>query len=582
MSDTRANPPCRRHVSPWAAAVLWLVMVAPLARWGLPDRSRDDLLFGGEPAWPAERFGATGALAELRTRAAGADTDRNPRGATTQPLVLTSDEQARGEILTAYRLYSRQPDEMITFRALVRMKPRDRDFDPQLYQYGGGYIYAVGAALAASAGLNLVHLTGDVNYYLTTPEAFGDFYLVARALSLLSGALLLVAGFRLGTRAGGRTGGWLALLFVALTPVFLSGALEAKPHLPAACATLWAIEAALAYRQRPGARRAAWLGVLSGYAAALVLTGVAACASWIVLFGDRTPRTGRIGMFLRRAALVGGLALAVYAVCNPYVVYHALVPGAGALASNVQNSTAMYRIGPWGAGLESAASLLLLAAGGGLLAAGVAGLGWLLRRAAAQTLIAAAPGAALLTLTIALGAHKPAEFARFLVVPVALLAIAAAAFIIELARRSRVGALLVAAAVVLLLPTPAYIASFARDVGGTTESRYQAAQWLIRHAAPADAVAVLQEPAPYAVPPLDFSRRTVVLLPSAPPAAMDPGRLPPWLVFTADDEQSRAGEWWHTHYTGVARFPAPGTALSPITWADKPVFVYERRSDPPR
>ena len=579
MNAPRTTTNRRRHVSPSAVALLWLVIVAPLARWGLPDRSRDALLFGGAPAWPAERFAAGGAASALQTRAAGADTDSNPRAATTQPVILTESDAARAEILMRYRLYARQPDEMITFRALARMHPRERDFDPQLYQYGGGYVYAVGAALAAGAALHLVHLTGDINYYLNTPEAFGRFYLVARALSLLGGALLLVAVFRLGARAAGRTAGWVALLLTALTPVFLSGALEAKPHVPAACVTLWAIEAALAYRRRPSNGHAAWLGVLSGYAVALVPTGLAAMASWVVLCGTTARRAWRTRAFTRQLALIGGLAVAVYAVCNPYVVYHTLVPGSAALGSNVQNSTAMYRIGAWGAGLENVTLLMLLAAGGGVLAAGAAGLGWLLRRAPKPTLIAAAPGAAMLVLTVALGAGKPAEFARFLVLPVSLLAIAAAVFIVALVRRSWLGGLLVATGVALSMPAPAYIAAFARDAGGATESRYRAGEWLHKHAAPADAIAVLQEPAPYAVPPLDFSRRTVVLLPTARPAEFDPTALPSWLVFTADDEQTRAGEWWHAFYRGAARFPPPGTELSPITWADKPVFIYARRSD---
>jgi len=78
------------------------------------------------------------------------------------------------------------------------------------------------------------------------------------------------------------------------------------------------------------------------------------------------------------------------------------------------------------------------------------------------------------------------------------------------------------------------------------------------------------------VPPLDFTRRRVVLLPAEAPAALDSAALPRWLVFTADDDTQHTAAWWRAHYRLVARFPDWPTPLSPITWANKPAYIYQR------
>jgi hypothetical protein len=252
--------------------------MAPLLTWGLPTSRHDDLLFGGQPAWPAARFNAADTAAQLAARDAGADTDLNPLANRTQIVDLTADDAGRAEILRRYRLFSRQPDEMIIFRALQRMHPRELDFDPRLYQYGGGYIYLVGAALGAAAVTHLIHLTSNLGFYLEHPDAFGRFFIVARCISLLFGALALAAVYQLARRAGGRAAGWIALVSVAGCPVFITAVLEAKPHLPSAAMILWATLSALRYRGRGRWRDALHLGWQAGYAFGLVLTGLAAAA----------------------------------------------------------------------------------------------------------------------------------------------------------------------------------------------------------------------------------------------------------------------------------------------------------------
>jgi hypothetical protein len=572
----------RRRVSAWHVALLWALLLAPLLRWGLPDRSRDELLFGGGPAWPAERYDAARVLQERRERAAGADTDLNPLARRDQLVVLTADEPARAEILRRYRLYTRQPDEMITFMALQRMQPRQWDFDPKLYQYGGGFIYLMAVTVGGAALVGVTQLSTDVGVYLEQPELFALFYVVARAVVLLLGAALLVGVWKLAGRAGGRSAAWLALLLLACTPVMITGALEAKPHVPAACLVVWATLSALDYHARGRRRDALRMGLQAGYAAGLVLTGIVAAALWPALVVARRAAGGRSRPAHRWGRARGllaaaGLAALVLVITNPYIPLNLMFRRAS-LASNLDNSRAMYagQLARADVGLVRVAELLTEGCGLGLLILGLLGLVVLLRARWRETLIGGAAAVVMAVIGVALGADKPAEYARFLILPVSLLCVAGGILLAGIARRRPVIALVAGGLALLSMPTPAYIRAFGVDAGGWHESRHEAGRYLQAQVGADDAVGVLQEPAPFAVPPLDFARRTVVWLPTVEPAGFEAEDLPRWLVFTADREVASGSAWWTRWYELVVRFPRAETRPSPIAWADKTVFVYRR------
>jgi hypothetical protein len=558
-------------VRTWQVVVLWLAVMLPLAWWGLPTSEYDPFLFGGAKPWDTERYEAGRAVEARRARGAGADTDLDPIVATDRIVDLTEDEAARGAILLRYRLYARQPDEMITFMALQRMSPRTLDLDPKLYQYGGGYIYLIGAALEVSSLLGLATVTSDVGVYLSQPELFARFYVVARVVTLVFGGLTLVAATKLGRRLGGRAGGWIAFAFVAASPVFITGVLEAKPHLPSVCLLLWAILSALSYQAKGRRRDVIYMGLQVGYAFGLVLTGLAGALLWPVLLVTRWHAGRRTR---RDLLLAGGLALAVYLLTNPYTPYNLLLDRAS-FASNVANSTAMYSIGRIPEGLARVGQLLLESCGPGVLLGGLVALGYWFSRWPRETVVTSAPGIAMLVLCVAIGAGKPAEFARFLLLPAILLAVGTAGLLAVLGAR-RLGWAVVATVVVLaVMRTPAYVHSFYVDARFKHEARHRAARYLRENVRPAAAIGVVQQPAPYAIPPLDFAERKVFLLPPRKPAEPQ-GELPEWVVLTADDARAYRHAWWQPDYELVEQFAASPLQLSRIAWANKPVFIYRR------
>lgn len=571
VPTSRSNSARRRAAL--AALALWAALMLPLLRWGLPDRTRDELLFGSGAAWPAERYQAAAALMERSGRTSGADTDLNPIAAQEQLIDLTPDDAARAEILRRFRLFSRQPDEMITFMALQRMKPRQCDFDPKLYQYGGAYVYLVGALLAAGKFCGLLTVTSDAGVYLTQPELFARFYVLARSLSLLAGALTLVAAAKLAERVGGRRAGWLAALLIACSPVFVTACLEAKPHLASTAALLWAALAALRFDAAPGRRRACVLGVLSGLAFGFVLTGLCAIAMLPFLIRRASARAAPRARWLPLAV---ASAAGVYACTNPYVVYHALT-GHPSFGSNLANSTAMYSVGRIADGAVRVGVLMVESVGIGTLLLGICGLAVCVARWPRRTLIVAGPAIFMLIVAIAIGAGKPAEFARFLLVPSVLAAVAGGAWLARLAVPYRRTAAILLLAALGVSRTWAYVRSFSTDANGAGESRRAAAVALRVALADNEALAVTQVPAPYATPPIDFDRRRVLLLPARRSAELPVATLPRLLVCTADDERSTASAWWREFYALQRVIPETGTPGSPITWADKPVFVFERR-----
>lgn len=568
------------------ALATWFVAMLPLTFWGLPTSADDDLLFGGQPPWPAERYQSASALESLRSRRGGADADLNPLAERDALTDLTQTEAARAEILRRYRLYSRQPDEMITFRALQRMSLRPLDLDPRLYQYGGAYVYGIGAALALGHVLGVLELSGDAAVYLNEPERFARFYIVARTVSLLFGAAALAGAYALATRAAGRRAGWLAMLLVAMSPVFITQALEAKPHLPSACLLVWAAVFALRWLERRRGRDVLLLGCTAGGALGLVLTGAVAALYWPAAWLARRRAAGGASLAPRRVDASGGrlragplastgVAVLIYFVTNPYVFYNAAFDRA-TLLGNIGNSTAMYSVRQVSSGAARTFELLFDGTGPLVAGAGLMGFAWLLWRWPRRTLVASSAGLGMVAICALLGAGKPAEYARFLVLPAMLLAVAAAALLADASRRSAWLATAALALIVLVQPAPAYLGAFAADAGRETESRRLAALWLREHAGTQDAIGVVQEPAPYSIPPLDFTRRKLVLLPPREPADLEVSALPPWLVYTADDERAYASAWWRRYFRIAYRVPPAGAALARIAWANKPVFIYER------
>jgi hypothetical protein len=216
--------------------------------WGLPTRRIDPYLFGDDSPWPGEKIYRLAHADEKFSPIRAADVDADPLDRTTQgPVLLTGTEETVAKIYLRYRLFTHQPDEMISMMALAGMSPRHLRLDPKLYQYGGLFIYPVGALIKTCGILGLIEVRNDLIHYLDDPDEFGKFYVVARAYSAGWGLLGVMVVFGIARRLGGAGAGLLSALLFTLMPVTVCMAHEGKPHLPGAVLMLAAVLCAMRY-----------------------------------------------------------------------------------------------------------------------------------------------------------------------------------------------------------------------------------------------------------------------------------------------------------------------------------------------
>ena len=527
--DAKPQAAVRRRVLAVLGLVLALAWFLVGINWGLPSRRADPYLFGpNRTPWSGQEIIAlTGTGTSNPDR--GADVDLNPNLDRDRPIVLNDTDAKRAEIVRRYRLYSYQPDEMITFNALRQMNPAARQLDPKLYQYGGLWVYPVGALLKLASVAKLVDVRADLAFYLDHPDAFGRFYIVARFYSALWGVIGAWTVYQLVHRIAARgLASLTAAACFATMPVVVNMAHEAKPHLPGAVLMLLAVLSASHYVQT-GARRS-WItaAVFCGGAFGMVLSSLPVFVI-LPLMTLLRRQSWRNRIVVTLAA--GVIAVDVYFLTNPYVLIH-LIRRDPVLWSNLGNSTAMYRAGGSFDALINAIKLISEGTSPVLAVMGVAGAALLARRAwrvrkeqsapevARRTtgILLAAPAILVLVQFVALAAGKPGEYGRFAILPDTFLAIEAVVAIATFDRSETSRRVMLA---VLLTSTTAYGAMYLRQFVsdcGTTTTRLRAAAEL--SGPPHVPVAVENDPAPYSLPPVNLFDRKIILLPrGAEPAA---------------------------------------------------------------
>jgi hypothetical protein len=449
-----------------------------------------------------------------------------------------------------------------------------------------------------------VELRSDLAWYLERPEAFGRFYVVARLYSAAWGAIgagLIFVIVRRLTRDAFAS--FCAAIAFAALPVVVTAAHEAKPHLAGAVLMLWAVLKADDFVQGGRRRDGVWAGLLCGAASAMVVSMVVSFAVLPVMgllrwrreriaaasgaapgsstldvrrstfaspssagplatienvelpTSNAQPRSAGRHAWVMAPALVAGVL--VYAATNPWVIYHVLFDRA-IFRSNIGNTTAMYGARDIGGSFLHGLMLLAIAAGAMFAVAVVTALlvfAGRRKRLGARSWLLVTAGAAVLIYFFPLSGGKPAEYARFGIVPMAVLVIAffavAGRGLFPLAGQRRwlslAGVLLVAVSGV------PYVVNFVTD-SGPHDTRTRTAERLALSAAEqgASRLKLWAEPAPWSSPPFDLWLWEAVL---------DTGAVEADAAINIA-EDAKAGSAAVT-----------GPFITPISWANKPFAV---------
>jgi hypothetical protein len=547
--------------------------------WGLPSRALDPYLFGGaERAWSgAEILKASGTWTPDANRAA--DADANPIVNSQQPLWLNETDKQKAEIIRRYRLFSAQPDEMVTFMALAGM--RGGSFDPRMYQYGGLWIYPVGGLLKAASMVGLVKVTPDLNYYLDHPEEFGRFYRVARVYSGLWGLIGVWAVFALVRRFSERliVPSAAAVCFIFM-PIVINGTHEAKPHLAGAVLVMLSALCAIKHVETGARRWVVLTGVMCGMAAGMVLS---AAVAFVVIPLMVILRPGKWSERAKLAAMAVVIGAIVYGVTNPYVPIN-LVRNPGVVKSNLSALGRAKAITGHSSDIGAFANARRLIVEGASIVGGVFGVTGLLLlvfnhawwrehpRERVALILLGAPAVVVLVQFVMLAGGKAGEFGRFAVLPDIVLVLVAVVMAASLRwGREWPGAMMACLVLLVGFQGLAYWAGFIEDVRGITSTRVVVARRLAElHARGARTLVVRAEPAPYCLPPVDVTGWKLLLLPAD-------GEIPEGtdVVLRAVDDQRvmYMGSAYVRNFYGGA-WPWIRTRIS---WADKPFELLVRR-----
>lgn len=311
-----------------AAGILGMVTGLWGVAWGLPGPRRLRLFPDGRPpslgfaqqladGWARLYEGIRQAHREMRSEepvAYAKGIVEIPSGWTFPP----------DSLLNSYRSFliqSENPEEKKCFIILSQMRPWKLEFKPLYVQYGGSFIYALGAFLKGLSWLGAVRLIPDLRHYLRHPEDMGRLFLCGRLFIVLFFLASLWILYDMGCRLSGPGAGALAAAFFALCPVIAVNFHMLKPHPFAAFWCLAAARGALKALEAGTRREYLLAGLCAGLAAGANFFCVPFGAVGLLAYLERRRQTLAGPGELRLALWGAAAAAAVWALTNPYLIF---------------------------------------------------------------------------------------------------------------------------------------------------------------------------------------------------------------------------------------------------------------------
>ena len=435
--------------------------------WGLPSAERNRLYFRSEQSLQEHIKAVSAYPVEQDAQSYAAS-----RGDPSRP--------ARS-IYNAIRSY--HPDEYFVLRILANVHPGAGRFDPGFYHIGGAFIYPCGAFLFFLWKLGLVNAVPDPAYYLAHPDELAAIYLAGRLLCAAFAAGTALVVYDLGRRLFSRSLGIVSAAVLITFPAFALNAHFLYNDVPAAFWVTLSLWAAVRFAT-DGKKRHYVIAFLSAGLAvgAKVSTALVVPAMLLGLCAN----AGSAAAAIRRGVVAVAGAVVVFAVTNPFAVWHA-VAFARDVGSNAFVSPSLV---PYGIIVAKAANPVFV-----VLA--LVGIGGVVRRREWRL----GPLAAWAVLTFAGACLFGKRYARYLVPMLPALALLSVLPAWWLWRSKRTGLAILVVALPLAVST-AWCVSLLGNLT-QTNTRTQAGLF-IEGRIPLDAsIAVTEDPWQYEMPPFD-------------------------------------------------------------------------------
>jgi len=111
------------------------------------------------------------------------------------------------------------------------MRPRNFDFNPRLFQYGGAYIYTMGAYFGSLHITGAIRLKNDIVYYLKNPDMMGRIFYFGRMLNIFLMLITIIFIFLASKELYDERAGLAACLIFAISPAVLFQVHLLKPYV---------------------------------------------------------------------------------------------------------------------------------------------------------------------------------------------------------------------------------------------------------------------------------------------------------------------------------------------------------------
>lgn len=95
----------------------------------------------------------------------------------------------------SYLIRSSGADEQAVLGALSKMSPARCNLNPHFYEYGGVYLYPMGAFLYLLSKIKILTVTSDMSFYLLHPDEMGKMYIWGRVFGAIGSLISIIVFF---------------------------------------------------------------------------------------------------------------------------------------------------------------------------------------------------------------------------------------------------------------------------------------------------------------------------------------------------------------------------------------------------